>query len=179
MRDAAPHNQVRPLSRDRNAIEQDIAGRRFDQAGDRAQRRALACTIGADQGDDLARQNAQTDAVQRLGLAIGGIHIAQFENRLGHVHVAGLPRYASMTSVFLRMSSGAPSAIFRPKLSTTIRSDTSMTSAMLCSTSRIASTPSPISVLRTRPSCCASWVLRPAAGSSSISNGGPAPRAQA
>src|SRR6185436_4428406 len=42
-----------------------------------------------------------------------------------------------MTSGFLCTSAGVPSAIFRPKSSTTTLSDTCMTRLMWCSTSRI------------------------------------------
>jgi hypothetical protein len=58
-RDAAPHDDMARGSGQRLAGEPDGAALRPQDAGDHAHRGRLAGTIGAEQGDDFARLNAE------------------------------------------------------------------------------------------------------------------------
>ena len=48
-----------------------VVGR--DQAGDRAQRRALAGAVGAEQGDDLAFIDAEIDTFEDVAGVVAGL----------------------------------------------------------------------------------------------------------
>jgi hypothetical protein len=66
VRDAEPADLARRVPRDRLAVEHDRAAARREQAGDRLHERRLACAIRAEDRDDLARPDAQVDALQDL-----------------------------------------------------------------------------------------------------------------
>ena len=76
-----PHDRLRPEARDRLAVEQDFAGRRFREAGDGAQRGRFAGAVGAEQRDHLPSSTAMRDAAQRFDLAVADDEIADFEQR--------------------------------------------------------------------------------------------------
>src|SRR5690606_14114266 len=179
------------------ALEHDLAARGLEQARDGPQRGALACAVGADQGHYLGGHHAQVHAVQRRGPAVAHVQVAQLQHgrsRLAACQPAGVrftlledrahaflppPRYASTTLLSDCTWAGVPSASFWPKWITTTRSDTPITSPMLCSTIRIDSTSVPRTVFRISPNWRASWLFRPAAGSSSIRISGLAASASA
>ena len=52
------------------AFEQHFAGGLFDQAGQRHQGTALASTVGANQGGDLALAQFQVNAAPRFNMAV-------------------------------------------------------------------------------------------------------------
>ena len=87
-----------------------------DHAADGTQRRRLAGTIGAEQHGHAAFLDRDIDAVHDLGLTVERLDRTQLEDRR---HQCRLPRYASVTAALSRTSSGEPSAMTRPKLSTT------------------------------------------------------------
>src|SRR5262249_56550227 len=62
--DAEPEDLVRGAAVDRLPLEEDPSGGRGEQAGDRAERRGLSGAVGADEGDNRARLDAQGDAVK-------------------------------------------------------------------------------------------------------------------
>ena len=92
---------------------------------------------------------------------------------------SSLPRYASITSGFARTSSGVPSAILRPKLSTLTWSEIRITRLMWCSTSSTVSSWSSRSRRMKSPSSSTSSWLSPPAGSSSRRSRGFAASARA
>ena len=76
-----PHDRFRPEACDRLAVEQDFAGRRLREAGDRAQGGRLAGAVGAEQRHHLPFLDAERDAAQRFDLAVADHEIADFEQR--------------------------------------------------------------------------------------------------
>ena len=54
----------------------DAAGRRPQQARDRAQKRALAGAVAADQRDDVALLDREIDAAQHADMAVADIEAA-------------------------------------------------------------------------------------------------------
>src|ERR1051326_1971082 len=144
------------------------------QAQDRFDDRGLTRTVCAEDDPYLAGEDLETSAGDGRHRAIGYVQIGDGEQRRHGCD----PRYASMTRGSARISAGLPSAIFSPKLSTTIPSETDMTTFMLCSISS-----------RVRPDCvkrpisctiaCASCATMPCVGSSRMSSLGSAARARA
>src|SRR5215472_10617851 len=135
---------------DRSALELDRAAG-LDEAQDRLDGAALAGTIGAEDGANLARGQLERDAHDGRHRAVGDLEISDAEQ---DAH-ASAPRYASITSAFFLTTAGGPSAIFSPKFRTTIRSEIAITTLMLCSISRIVRPRSwslPISVISVRTS---------------------------
>src|SRR5207245_1827772 len=106
-----------------------------DQAGGRVQRRRLASAIAAKKGHELTRRNAERDAMDDLGLAVGHGKILDFQQR------AHAPRYTRMTSGSLRTAVAEPCTITRPRLSAVTLSQTRKTKSVWCST---RSTPMPL-----------------------------------
>src|SRR5262249_46475817 len=144
------------------ALELDRAAR-FDEAEDRLDRARLAGAVGAEDGADLARGHLERDAADRGHGAVADLEILHAQQQ---AHVSA-PRYASITSAFVRMSAGLPSAIFWPKLRTAIRSEIDITTLMLCSINKIVRPRSlslPIRCISPR----ASAGTMPADGSSSM-----------
>ena len=86
-RDAEPDNLVRGLVADRPAVEHDALGRALDGAGDRAQKRGLAGTVGADDGHRLAILDGDVDVEQRLEVTVKGAEILRAQQR----HVSCTP----------------------------------------------------------------------------------------
>jgi hypothetical protein len=101
---------VRRQPADIAPAEPDRAGARANAARDGHERGGLAGPVGADQGHDLALGHRDADAVQRLDVAVAGAQILELQ----HQPICSWPRYASITFGWLRISSGAPSAIFWP-----------------------------------------------------------------
>jgi len=62
------------------AVDDDFPLAQLEQAADRAQRGALARTVCADQGDNLAGRDRKGDAFQRVHVPIVGMHITDFEH---------------------------------------------------------------------------------------------------
>src|SRR5437588_2571725 len=86
--------------------------------------------------------------------------------RRGGASAVRPPRYASTTAGSVRTSSGVPSAIFLPKLSTAMRSHTPMTTFISCSIRRMVRPASRRSAPMRAVSACVSAGFIPAAGSS-------------
>src|SRR5581483_9401418 len=96
-----------------------------------------------------------------------------------HAAAGSAPRYASITAGLRCTSSGVPSAIFRPKSSTWIRSATPITRPMWCSTRSTVKEKSSRIVWMKAPSAPTSSWFRPPAGSSSRRRRGSATSARA
>src|SRR5699024_8427205 len=102
---ALARNMMRGLVRNHLALQQNASADATHQARDRAQRGALAGTVAAQQGDDLALVHVQTDAAQGLDFAVIGLDGLDTEYRLTFTHAgtsssssSSWPKYASMTS---------------------------------------------------------------------------------
>ena len=149
--DPEPCPRARRGAREVDAVEDDPAGHRLDEARDRAQRRRLAGAVRAEQRDDLARADRQVDVADH--------------RRPGRSRPSG-PRAASTASAMARprsdapgceprrprcrrgrprspagsrrTASGAPRAITWPNSSTTTSSQIPSTRPMSWSTSSIA-----------------------------------------
>src|SRR6185295_3457700 len=100
-------------------------------AGDGLEDGGLAGAVGAQHGDDLAALDLQADAAQCLHRAVAGLDVRELQDSVTH---AALPRYASITAGCACTSAGVPSAIIRPMLSASTRSETRDTRFMSCST---------------------------------------------
>ena len=123
-------------SAQRLAVQKDLAAAP-DRAGDGSERGRLARTVRAEDCDHRPLGHLERDTTERLDRPVAGLHVAQLEEG---VHVpSSLPRYASITSGFVRTSAGVPSAILRPKLSTLTWSEIRITRLMWCSTSSTVS----------------------------------------
>ena len=127
---------------------------RAPQAHDGAQRRRLAGAVAAEQHRHLARRHDEVDAVQDVVRADVRVHAAQREHAVmlrplfpgGEVGIGvdpsgsrsrAKPRYASCTIGEAITASGSPSATSWPLCSTMMRSASSRTTSILCSTSRM------------------------------------------
>jgi len=64
--DAELGDVARPRDHDRLAVEDDLPGVRVVDAGDDLDQRRFACSVVADQGDDLAGKDLEVDAVEGL-----------------------------------------------------------------------------------------------------------------
>src|SRR5207302_4518634 len=109
------------------SVEDDAAAFGANHARDRAQCRALAGPVGANQRDDFARIDVHRHAVQRLDLSIADDQVLYRQQwRRAHAgsttrarrgsskECSALPRYASMTRWLDWTLAGVPSAIFLP-----------------------------------------------------------------
>jgi len=65
-------DRVRGDAGERLAAEPDRPGRRAEEAADRPERRRLPGAVRPEEGDDLARLDAEVDAVERLDGAVAG-----------------------------------------------------------------------------------------------------------
>src|SRR5579862_61482 len=176
VRDAEPRGRGRAEPVERAAGEDDAACA-SDGARDRAQRRRLAGSVRAEHGNDGSLVDGERDPVQRAHGPVTRLDVLELEER-GHA-ANSPPRYASITAGSRCTSAGSPDAIVRPKSRTWTCSQTSITSRMWCSTSRIVSPWSSRSLrIRTASSSTSSW-MRPPAGSSSRRRRGRAARARA
>src|SRR3954447_5190256 len=169
LRDPEPDDVLRSRLGDLLAVEADRALARRRQPGDRAERRGLARSVRADQGDDLALLHRQRDALDGGDVAVVGVDVVQFEQR--HQPPC-FPRYASITRSFVLILLGSPSAIFSPWSSTQMCSETPMTTFMSCSISRIVRSFSRRSRSMNSVSTWDSCAFMPAVGSSSSSSFG-------
>ena len=84
MADAHFANTVGRPACDIDAIEKDRAARQLFDAMDGADQRALARSIGADDGHDLARGDLERDIGQRLGVAIVEVEVVDLQERAAH-----------------------------------------------------------------------------------------------
>src|SRR5581483_11947837 len=176
-RDAGARHVLGPQADERASVQKDVAGDDGRGAHDRVQRRRLAGAVRPDQPDDLALRDLERQTANGADASVADGE--RIERERGHSCTADSPRYAATTSRFERISSGVPSASTSPWSSTTMRSQTSMISAMLWSIRR---TPAPcsertVSISRANGGTSASG--RPAAGSSRRTNRGSVASARA
>src|SRR6266478_2700518 len=130
--DAEAHDVLGGLAVDPLAVEAHLAAGLYHSAH-RPERRGLAGSVGAEDRGDAAALHREREPVEHLGPPVLGGQVFRFQQRR---HQLSLPRYARMTSGSRWIIAGGPSAIRRPKSSTTTRSDTCMTRLMWCSTRR-------------------------------------------
>ena len=116
------------------AAEPDLAPGGPLEARNGPQCRGLARAVGAQERDDRALLHLHRYPTERLASAVVHPQILDLKQ---HPASPSVPRYASITCGFVLISSGRPSAILLPWLITTIRSDTSITTSMACSTKTI------------------------------------------
>ena len=82
--DAGADDLVGPIGVNLRAVKGDRALARLDDAGDGLQQGRLAGAIGADQSDDLAFLDGQSDAMQHFDFAVTGMDVL---NRKHHARV--------------------------------------------------------------------------------------------
>ena len=113
----------------------DAVGGAVNEAGDGLQEGRLARPVGADDGDGLALLQRRVDAVQRLEVAVEGRELAGLE---AAACVTPRCRYRSRAPrASASPPAASPSAILRPKLSTTRRSTTASSACTTCSIQRM------------------------------------------
>src|SRR5579859_3372753 len=160
VRDPEAHDVLGRAPLDARAAEAHRAGE-LHHSAQRPQRGGLARAVRTKERGDRALVHREIHAVQDARVAVIRLQVVDFEQ-----HQAAAPRYARMSSGCARTSSGAPSAILRPKLSATTRSEMLMTRPMWCSTrSTVRRRRSQILRMSARRPATSSW-LRPLAGSS-------------
>src|SRR6185369_11607519 len=122
------------------AVEDDASRRRRPQSHDRSERRRLAGAVAAEEHRHLARRHVEVDAVQDVVRADVRVHAGERKQR-GRRHAASAcgarPRYACCTIGDAMTAAGSPSATSWPLCSTMMRSASSRTTSILCSTRRI------------------------------------------
>ena len=155
--------------RDVVAVEHDAAGARRRQPEDRADQRGLAGAVGAEQAGDAAGLDGERDALQHVGLVVGGEDALDFEQLAIMPPRDRLPAPARSAAT----ARYGPSAILRPKLSTTQRSVMRSITPISCSTMTMVrfllrSRTSRMSSISSLVSSC----VMPADGSSSSSSFG-------
>ena len=111
-------------------VEGDAAAAR-DHAGDGSDRRGLAGAVGAEDHDDLAFVDVQVDAASTWTGPYAGAEPAHGE----HERSPSAPEVGLDDARIVLHVGGGPSAILRPKSSTTTLSEMPITIAMWCSTS--------------------------------------------
>src|ERR1019366_7209635 len=167
--DAAPRDLGCRAAK-RRPVEGDGALRCVPQAHDRAQRRRLAGAVATEQHHHLARRHLEVDAVQDVVRADVRVHARERQQRRAHAATSAgaMPRYACCTIGEAITSSGSPSATSWPLCRTMMRSASSRTTSILCSTRRIVFVVSSFRA-RTRSRITGtSAVLMPAVGSSNM-----------
>jgi hypothetical protein len=80
VRDAEADDPVGRRGQHVGAFHRDTAARRADQARDHAHQGRLACAVGADHADRLARLDVEADVEQRLECAVAGIDGLQIQH---------------------------------------------------------------------------------------------------
>src|SRR5262249_54851368 len=124
----------------RDATEDDVAGDGGELAGEGEERCGFSRAVRPDERDDLAGLDVEVEVAHDGHGAVPGGEAAALEQRTGgDAHedspavsslcsassssdvTASSPRYAATTAGSLRTSAGVPSAILRPKSSTTMR----------------------------------------------------------
>ena len=132
--DALPRRSPRATCRAIGVPSKVISPLTRDHPADGPQRGGLAGAVGAEDDDDLALVDREVDAVQHLHRAVAAVHgpSARAAPSGGRPQV-GLDDLR----VVADDARAAPSAILRPKSSTTMWSEIAITIAMWCSTSRI------------------------------------------
>src|SRR5262245_4746491 len=156
------------------ALETDLPGARPQQAEQRLDDGGLARAVGTENDTQLARLDRQRYPIDGRYRSVRHGQIRDLE-QVAH---SSDPRYASMTLGLARISAEVPSAIFSPKLMTTTRSETAITTCMLCSIrSRVtpASRKRAIKLITPWASCA----TMPAVGSSRINRRGSTASARA
>src|SRR5258707_2182829 len=132
VRDPEAHDVLGGLAVDSLAIEAHLTAG-LHHSTHRPERRGLAGSVGAEDRGNSAALHRERESVEDLGPAVLGGQVFRLQESR---HQFSLPRYARMTSGSRWIIAGGPSAIRRPKSSTTTRSDTCMTRLMWCSTRR-------------------------------------------
>src|SRR5439155_1059532 len=135
--DTGTHDQVRRRARDVAAVEADPALSRHE-AADRGEGARLRRPARSDERSYRASIRRERDAVYRLDRTVTDAKVFDLEKRRAHA-ASSFPRYASRTIGLACISTGVPSAIFRPKLSTATRSHVPITRRTSCSMSTIVS----------------------------------------
>ena len=151
-------------------LESDLPAAVRDRAGDRRHQRRLAGAVRPEQRHRLALVDVQAHALQHRRRAVAGRQVIELQH--------GFPDRRPSRPDCARMSSGSPSAILAPKLSTTTRCASGSRKCMSCSMSSTAmpraAMPRMISARRS-----SSAGARPAAGSSKQDQARLAARARA
>src|SRR5579884_738027 len=124
-----------------HTIELHRPGRGAEQPGDRTQQRGLAVAVRPQDDDRLARRDVERDTVQHLRAAVAGGEPVHGEHQAAPrpspvTSSWCLPRYTATTFSSRSTSAGAPSAIFSPWCSTSIRFASAWTAFITCSMSR-------------------------------------------
>src|SRR5216684_2570258 len=132
VRDPEAHDVLGGLAVDSLAVEAHLTAG-LHHSTHRPERRGLAGSVGAEDRGNSAALHRERESVEDLGPAVLGGQVFRLQESR---HQFSLPRYARMTSGSRWIIAGGPSAIRRPKSSTTTRSDTCMTRLMWCSTRR-------------------------------------------
>src|SRR5690606_2907 len=113
---------------------------RMPQAHDGAQRGGLARTVAAQQHGELVGRYDEVHAVEDVVRADVRMHTLERQQRIAHAASlsSGLtPRYACCTTGEAITAAGSPSATSSPLCSTMMRSESSRTTSILCSTSKM------------------------------------------
>src|SRR5512133_2822911 len=154
------------------AVEPASAWRGPPQSHDAAQRGGLAGAVAAEQHGKFAVRDLEIDAVQDVIGADVGVHAFEAQQRFAHGFAVSTPRYASCTMGEAITAAGSPSATRAPLCSTIMRSDSSRTTSILCSTSRMVLSRRALSArIRSRITGTSS-TLMPAVGSSNMNTSG-------
>src|SRR5438105_13009014 len=174
VRDPARDDLVRGHAGQRAAVEDDAAAARNQQPRDGLEGGGLAGAVVAEQRHDLAAAHLEGHTAQGVDLAVVHVQALQLQQGYGPARPeeARRPRYASITRGSAWTSRGGPSAIFSPWSSTVTRSETSITTRMLCSMRMMARPSSPTRRRSSAMSVPASACVMPAVGSSSNSRAG-------
>src|SRR5262249_35399853 len=169
--DAVGHDLVGRAPGQLGALERDAAGPRGDEPRDRAEQGGLAGAGGPHHRPRLAGGHPQRHVPQRGERAVAGGYAAELEHQ---PNTTFSPRYASITCGCSATSRGAPSAIFSPWSSTTSRSTTRNSVAMMCSTQTMVMPSSPRMRRSISAASCISEGSSPPRLSSARSSDGPA-----
>src|SRR5689334_7875622 len=132
---------IRTQALDALSAKRNRTGSCRRQSQHRANRRALAHPVAAEQSRDFASIESQVDAEQNLTRIVGRLQTLHVEQREIAQTVTSSPRYARFTSALARIAVGAPVAIMRPDTSTEMRSARRNTASISCSTSRTPTCP--------------------------------------
>ena len=93
MGQALLHDLVRADALDALALVQHITRFGVQQAGDGLQGGGFSCTVGTDQGDDLALVDLERDVLHGVDVAVIHIDIVYFQHRLCHCSALLNPRF--------------------------------------------------------------------------------------